>query len=584
MGTLSSGSVKVLVPKRDGSLIKLSLQTPVTKLDVRGTAFTVTSCESDKGFVDVISVTEGTVHAEYSGGTTAVNAGDSFTFCTSCADGPTPLCGAAGDAGAQPPPDATVSTTDAVAPTADMGMTVKPDTGSMMSPPDAGMMMMPPPDAGSMMMPPPDAGMMSPPDATVPPPDAAVMADLAALTPDMMVAPPPDAVPPSPDMMVMPDPDAAPPPPDMMAMPPPDAAPPPPDMMAMPPPDAAPPPDAPPDTGFTPVDAVVALDDAGSASLMISPPSADYGTVEVNTASPVFDFTVTNPGDTASGTPTVAVPSDFFVESSTCSAPLAPQASCVVRVKMIPGQTGPTSGALVISASPGGSTSAGLSGFGADPAKLDIMPALQSMGNVAPGLTGAPVSFTIKNIGGVKSGIPNFFFQPTNAPFTVTQNFCTAELDSGGTCQVWVTFTAPGTFGQSAGQLFASATPGGNTVANLTGNSTYVEITPTSMNFGSIMKLSVGPGGSDFTVWHLGQSGAPMLLIMSAISGANPGDFVITGTTCTNGLTPGGSCTVTVDFTPTGTGLRTAQLDVAAHLATGTPQGTDKAALSGNGV
>jgi Carboxypeptidase regulatory-like domain len=593
MGTLLSGSVKVLVPKGNGTLTKLILQAPVTKLDVKGTAFTVTTCESDKGSVDVLSVTEGTVHAEFSGGMAAVNAGDSFTFCTGCAAGSQPLCGGgAADAGAQPPPDATASMTHDAQATSDMEMVmVKPDTGVAA---DAGMMMMSPPDAGTTMsppdaavvMPPADAGSMMtpPPDGAVPPPDADVVLADAAPPGDAQLAP--DMAPPL-DMMVMPPADAALPPPDMMAMLPADAAPPPVDMMMMPPPDAAPPPS---DTSFMTADVSVSQDDAAVtmdgavASLTISPPAADYGTVQVSTASPVIDFTVSNNGDTASGTPSVSLPGDFFVETTTCTGPVAAHGSCVVRVKMIPSQLGPTGGSLVVAASPGGSTFATLSGYGADAAKLDIMPAMQSMGNAAPGLSGGPVTFTIKNIGGVKSGIPAFNFAPTNAPFTISQNFCTAELDSGGTCQVTLTFSAPATFGQSSGQLVASASPGGNATADLTGNSTYVEITPSFMDFGSIMKQSIVSGGNDFTVWHLGQTGAPMILIMSAINGTNAGDFMITNTTCANGLTPGGSCTVSVGFTPGGTGTRVAQLDVAAHLATGAPQGTDKASLSGAGI
>src|SRR6185436_13233161 len=120
------------------------------------TAFSVTSCEAGEGFVDVLSVTEGTVDAEWGGKTNPVNAGESVTFCTKCAEGEQPMCGPPVDAGLTPS-DATLPTTpDAEAP---------PDMAPMMVSPDAGVA----------------------PDLATRSPDVAQAPDLMMVTPDAMV-------------------------------------------------------------------------------------------------------------------------------------------------------------------------------------------------------------------------------------------------------------------------------------------------------------------------------------------------------------------------------------------------------------
>jgi hypothetical protein len=416
----------------------------------------------------------------------------------------------------------------------------------------------------------PDGGMSPPlPDAAPVTPDVAVPVDVAMVIPDAAL-PPPDLTAPAPDAAVS-YPDSPPPPPDAAAPPPDmeivsldamvieeDAAPPPPDMASSP--------------------------DTSAAKLILSPTGTDFGDVEVNTSSAGVDFIVTNVGDLPSGVPTAQVPSDYAVESSTCTAPVAPQGNCVVRVHMTPTQTGPRGGSLIVSAAPGGTTTAALMGNGAFAAKLDLQPQLQPFGNVAPGQTSLPYTLILHNAGGLKSGTPSLVVQPTNSPFTITNNLCAAPLDPGGSCQVTMTFTAPTTVGPSSAQLQAFASPGGNASAMLVANSTFVEVTPRNFDFGDVSTVSAMKG-QDFTVWHLGPAGSPMLSVMSMINGTNPTDFTITSTTCANGLSPGNTCTISITFQPRTIGPKSVILDLAAHdLAAGTAEGTDKAPLNGNGI
>jgi hypothetical protein len=213
---------------------------------------------------------------------------------------------------------------------------------------------------------------------------------------------------------------------------------------------------------------------------------------------------------------------------------------------------------------------------------LALLPQTQDFGNVAPAETGVPYTFTVKNLGGVKSGMPSLKVQPTSAPFAIMSNLCMAPLDPGGTCDVTLTFTAPTTIGQSSAQLVVDGTPGGTASASLLGNSTYVEVTPRSFDFGDV---AVGGSGKaqDFTVWHLGPAGSPMIFVMGMVNGKDATEFM-TANSCANGLRSGDTCTITLSMTPRTAGAKAAVLDVSAHESTGLPQGTDKATLSGNGL
>jgi trimeric autotransporter adhesin len=74
--------------------------------------------------------------------------------------------------------------------------------------------------------------------------------------------------------------------------------------------------------------------------------------------------------------------------------------------------------------------------------------------------------------------------------------------------------------------------------------------------------------------------GASLTGIGLTKGGSDPGDFAISNTTCTSTLTAGANCTISVTFTPTVLGARSATLSVADN-ALGNPQIID---LSGTGI
>lgn len=110
----------------------------------------------------------------------------------------------------------------------------------------------------------------------------------------------------------------------------------------------------------------------------------------------------------------------------------------------------------------------------------------------------------------------------------------------------------------------------------LAGKGTFFGRIPWSMNFGS------QPGGTTSaaqTTIVTNAGPTPMAIYSIAIGGANPGDFVQTNT-CSASLNPGATCTVTVTFTPSATGLRSGLVIVhdSAYY------GPHKVSLAGNGT
>ncbi len=84
--------------------------------------------------------------------------------------------------------------------------------------------------------------------------------------------------------------------------------------------------------------------------------------------------------------------------------------------------------------------------------------------------------------------------------------------------------------------------------------------TPASVTFGSVAS---GKSSQDVSV-TIANAGGPATITSVGITGPNQGAFTITGTTCGTGSTvpPGGSCQVTLRFSPPSVASDTASLEV----------------------
>jgi uncharacterized repeat protein (TIGR01451 family) len=106
-------------------------------------------------------------------------------------------------------------------------------------------------------------------------------------------------------------------------------------------------------------------------------------------------------------------------------------------------------------------------------------------------------------------------------------------------------------------------------------------ISPSSLTFAS---QPVGTTSAAQMV-TVSNTGARALAVSTVtLAGANPGDFALASDGCSGASVPiGGSCSVSIDFTPTAIGTRSASL-VVTDNANDVPGSTQSAALSGVGA
>jgi hypothetical protein len=102
-----------------------------------------------------------------------------------------------------------------------------------------------------------------------------------------------------------------------------------------------------------------------------------------------------------------------------------------------------------------------------------------------------------------------------------------------------------------------------------------VSLAPTSLAFGN-QTLNVASAARTVTLTNTGT--AALTITSYSFTGTNPADFAQTHT-CATTLAAGASCTISVTFTPSAAGARSASLSIADNAA-GSPQ---TVALTGTG-
>ncbi|HET7701129.1 MAG TPA: choice-of-anchor D domain-containing protein, partial [Candidatus Limnocylindria bacterium] len=135
------------------------------------------------------------------------------------------------------------------------------------------------------------------------------------------------------------------------------------------------------------------------ATLEIAPTVAPFGTVNVGTQA-VISFTVRNTGGGVSGVPAVLlVPglgNGMSIVGNGCASPLMPGATCPISVGFAPTTGGGVTATLDVSAVPGGSVSAELSGSGLVPLIIHSNGIGGTYGHSAPlGTPGNPATYTV---------------------------------------------------------------------------------------------------------------------------------------------------------------------------------------------
>jgi hypothetical protein len=334
-------------------------------------------------------------------------------------------------------------------------------------------------------------------------------------------------------------------------------------------------------------------------AVCIAPSPVNFPAQTQNTTSSPIAVTVTNcgagtlvlnnPSTTVSGTNG----SDFVdTGSGTCGpgANIAPGGSCIVNVTFTPRSTGPETAVLAVSGNASGKVTLNGSGVAPGAPAINVTPNPQNVGSQVVGTTSAVFTETVKNTGTANLTLGASFLAFTGTEFARFGSAGCANnqtIAPGASCPISFTFTPSTTGLRSSTISVAGNAPTGSATLQGTGTlpvAASYTLTPTSFNFGNQLKGTTS-ALHNFTVTNTG--GSPLLFsnvsYYSISGGTNPADFNRVspgGFDCVNGssLAPGGTCLISVAFTPSTAGAETATLSINANVSGPT------SALSGTGI
>ncbi|HTQ87481.1 MAG TPA: choice-of-anchor D domain-containing protein, partial [Candidatus Solibacter sp.] len=288
---------------------------------------------------------------------------------------------------------------------------------------------------------------------------------------------------------------------------------------------------------------------------------------------------------------TGANPSDFPITSA-CPTVTAGGNSCLLQIAFAPTTTTLESATLVLTNSSAGSPfMIKLQGQGQPLATVTLTPNPLAFPDTVvnqPGLS-TTLAATFSNVSLATSpvNVQSVSLGGTNpGAFSISDDQCTGQQlpgDADAECSIFVTFLPTVTGPLSATLTVTHDGAGGTSSINLTGNGIQAPpistIPPLSLTFAPQGQGTMSTA-QIVTVTNSAVAGSANLAVNQPLTftGTNPGDFAAVG--CAAGVAPGASCNISVTFTPTATGARSATLQITSN-ATNSPQ---TVGISGTGL
>ena len=294
-------------------------------------------------------------------------------------------------------------------------------------------------------------------------------------------------------------------------------------------------------------------------SIRLSTASLNFGSIQVGQQSAPQTVTMTNFGQSAVSITNIGVGAGFS-ESNNCPASLGPGGQCTIAVVFAPEEPITYSGDLVITDSdPTSPQQVALTGIGLGSARVTLSAYYIGFGGQIFGTTSAPQDITLTNTGTVPYVINSITFTGNQGSDFAQTNNCGSSVPVGGSCTISLTFTPESLKLCSGTMVISDNTMNGQTTAALTGTGlTSVKVSPLYISFPAEPVGHSAPPQA-VTLQNLGNA-----LSVTGISftGADPKDFTQTNT-CGSSVPAGGSCTITITFTPRAQGSRSATLEIA---------------------
>lgn len=295
----------------------------------------------------------------------------------------------------------------------------------------------------------------------------------------------------------------------------------------------------------------------------------------IGVSSPSSSIAVLNNGSTPvlpSGTSVTGADAGDFAVTNSCTSNLPPAGTCNLSVVFTPSQAGLRTATLTITDSTSGLSE--MTTLQAT-ANLTVAPPTLTFGNTAVGVLSATETAMIS----ASNGDPVTFRALTGSGY-VPGDFVLAP----GTCATQTPCQVSANFQPSAtGQRVAAY----QVTDIVTGEFSYLSLVGT----GGVATVSLSTSSLTFSARDEGTTSIPQAVTLTnngnanlTISGAmfigaNTGDFSLQGNTCGSSVAPGGNCTISVSFSPTASGARSAILQIISNAASS----PDSISLSGTG-
>ncbi len=306
---------------------------------------------------------------------------------------------------------------------------------------------------------------------------------------------------------------------------------------------------------------------APATTIAVSPTSSDFGVAQAPAGATV-PFTVTNTGNApAIGFTVRMFNAQYAVASTTCTASLAPGASCVESIQLVPTTPGADPGGMDIGGGNVGFTEASFTAVGIPAEGVILDTYSHDFGSAHEGTIGDGYTFTVTNVGTSAATI-SYSYDDAQSSFPITQDNCsTAPLAANATCTFSITYEPQPGDGDFARVHVTTASD--DAIAVLTGT----RLPPLDM------PAQLFPGDQDYGNWVVGiiqsatfsvqNPGAMTKTFTAALTGADADEFAFGANGCAGVAVPmSGSCEIEVLYKPLTAGSKMAMLEVT--WATGT--------------
>jgi ribosomal protein L2 len=327
---------------------------------------------------------------------------------------------------------------------------------------------------------------------------------------------------------------------------------------------------------------IVSLSGTGTPApaVTISPASLTFPNEAVGMSSPLQVATLTNTGTVQLTITSIALagnnPGDY-IETTTCSGALAAGSSCNFTVTFRPTTTGSRKASVTITDNTSnGSQTLSLSGAGSN-AAVSFSPSSVTFTSQGVGIKSAAQQVILTNTSSVQLNITSIALTGSVPGDYAQTNNCGSSVAASGTCTFSITFTPSSTGLRQASVTITGNTSKGSQNLNLsgTGSDPTVTLSPSSLTFTS---QGIGTKSTAQTVTFTNTSSIKLNISSIALTGSNPGDYAQTNT-CGSSVAGGGTCTFSVTFTPTTTGIRKANVTITDN----TYSGSQNLSLTGTG-